>query len=489
MYRLSAKEIRERFLQKKNSAVEIATYFLDRATVLDSKINSFLSLLSHRMLHKAEELDRKLKEGKPLGKLAAVPVGIKDNTHIKGEITTCASRFLSHYRAPFDATVVELLEQEDALLIGKLNLDEFAMGSSTEFSAYQVTHNPWDLNCSPGGSSGGSAAAVAARLCPLSTGSDTGGSIRQPAAFCGVVGFKPTYGRVSRNGLVAFASSLDQIGPFAYNVEDIALMMDVIGKHCPKDSMSIPGPAPSYLEALNQPIAGKKVGVPWHFLEDLNQESKDNFLESIELLKSLGAEVVEVNLDILKYSIAVYYVLATAEASTNLARFDGVLHGNRSPLAQTLDEVYDLSKQEGFGPEVKNRILLGTYVLSSGYQDEYYTKAQKVRSLIIEHYRRAFAQCDIIAMPVSPFPAYLLSSIRDPLQMYLQDIYTVSVNLAGLPAVSVPSGFSDKKRPFGFQLIGAQMNDVEVLTFAHAFEKKCKHSQKIPPLFDYGGNL
>ncbi len=488
MYRQTAHEIHRRFIEGEISAKAIVEKTLSRIHRHDPKVGSFLRVLSDRALAQAEALDRKRAANKSLGRLAGVPVAIKDNMHIRGEFTTCASKFLSNYRPPFNATAVRLLEEEDAILIGKTNLDEFAMGSSTEHSAYQLSKNPWDLTCTPGGSSGGSAAAVAARFCPLATGTDTGGSIRQPASFCGVVGFKPTYGRVSRYGLVAFGSSLDQIGPFSYDVPDAALFMEVVGRHCPKDSTSINLPPEPYLKKIDGSIEGKKIGVPWHFLEDLDQEPKDNFLSSIDKLESLGAEIVEVDLDILKYSIAVYYIVATAEASTNLARFDGILHGNRSEIADTLNEVYDLSKGAGFGAEVKNRIMLGTYVLSSGYQGAHYTQAQKVRSLIIEHYHKAFKECDVIAMPVSPFPAFQLDSIHDPLQMYLADIYTISVNLAGLPAISVPSGFSSKQRPFGLQLIGAPMDDSLVLQCARAFEKAQPLTPFIPPLFDQENN-
>lgn len=484
MYRLSAVAIRKRFLNGEISARSIAETTLKRIEKHDPKLKAFLHILSDRMLNQADQLDQKRKAGKPLGKLAGVPIAIKDNIHIKKETTTCASKFLSNYRAVFDATVTHLMQEEDALIVGKTNLDEFAMGSSTENSAYQLTKNPWDLDCSPGGSSGGSAAAVAARLCPLSLGSDTGGSIRQPASFCGIVGFKPTYGRVSRYGLVAFASSLDQIGPFATSVADAAMIMEVLGRHCPHDSTSLNCAPENYLQKLDLDLRGTKIGVPMSFLSQLQDGAKENFLNALDVYKQLGATIVDVNLDILKYSVAVYYILATAEASTNLARFDGVRYGKRSARAMTLDEVYDLSKQEGFGPEVKKRILLGTYVLSSGYQDAYYKKAQKVRTLMIEQYKSAFTQCDIVAMPCSPFTTFKLGEIQDPLQMYLQDIYTISANLAGLPAISIPSGFDRLGRPFGLQLLGPQMHDSKVLSFAHAYELATPFHKSIPPLFD-----
>jgi aspartyl-tRNA(Asn)/glutamyl-tRNA(Gln) amidotransferase subunit A len=480
MHRLTAKEISERVRSKELSAMEIVQHFIGRIEKHDGEVGAFLNVFKQRAMNQAAAIDEKLAKGHPVGKLAGVPIAIKDNIHVFGELTTCASKFLTNYRAPFNATVSRLLEAEDAILIGKTNMDEFAMGSSTENSALQKTRNPWDLKCSPGGSSGGSAAAVAARLCPLALGSDTGGSIRQPAGFCGVVGFKPTYGRVSRFGLVAFGSSLDQIGPLATNVADAALVMEVIGKHCEKDSTSMDIPAEQYLSSLKVDAKGIKIGVPWQFLEGLQEETKHVFMQSLETYKRLGAEIVEVNLNLLKYSIAVYYILATAEASTNLARFDGIRYGVRSPRAVTLDEIYDLSKEEGFGPEVKRRILLGTYVLSAGYQDAYYKKAQKVRTLIIEEYKKAFEACDAVAMPVSPFPAFEIGAITDPLQMYLADIYTISVNLAGLPSVSIPNGFSKNGKPFGLQLTGPQKHDREVLAIAHALEQAYSYKDSIP---------
>jgi aspartyl-tRNA(Asn)/glutamyl-tRNA(Gln) amidotransferase subunit A len=484
MYRLSAQALRELFVKGELTAVAIAETCLKRIAHHDPKVGAFLAVLSERMIDRAEKLDQKRKAGKPLGKLAGVPMALKDNIHIKGEISTCGSLFLQNYRAVFDATVVKLLEEEDALLIGKTNLDEFAMGSSTENSAYHFTKNPWDLKCTPGGSSGGSAAAVSARLCPIAFGSDTGGSIRQPASFCGVVGFKPTYGRVSRYGLVAFGSSLDQIGPLAHSVEDVALAMEVIGRHCPHDSTSLDVPPEDYLKKAHADNPNLTIGVPWHFLEQLEKGAKDHFMQSIDVLKGIGAKIVDVDLDLLKYSIAIYYILATAEASTNLARFDGIRYGKRSTRAATLDEVYDFSKQEGFGPEVKKRILLGTYVLSSGYQDAYYKKAQKVRTLTIQKFKTAFSKCSIIAMPTSPFTTFPLGEIQDPLQMYLQDVFTIAANLAGLPAISVPSGFDAHGHPFGLQLLGPQMHDGAVLQCARAFEKASPFSQKIPSGFE-----
>lgn len=399
MYKLSAIEIRDKFLKGEVTSTEIVKYFLERIKKFDANIGAFLKIYEERALKQAAVLDTKRANGKELGKLASIPIAIKDNIHVKGETTTCASKFLTNFKAPFSSTVVNLLESEDAIIIGKTNLDEFAMGSSTENSALQKTYNPWNTKYAPGGSSGGSAAAVAARLCPLALGSDTGGSIRQPASLCGITGYKPTYGRVSRFGLVAFGSSLDQIGPFSTNVQDSALVMEVIGRHCERDSTSLAEPTEEYLSKMETKLEGTKIGVPWQFLEGLSEEPREIFNHSLETLKSLGAQLVDVDLSILKYSLPVYYILATAEASTNLARFDGVRYGVRSSKASSLDEVYDLSKEDGFGPEVKRRIMLGTFVLSAGYQDAYYKKAQKVRTLMIEHYKKAFQTCDLVAMP------------------------------------------------------------------------------------------
>lgn len=482
MYKLSARTLHKQFNEKKVSAEEITRYFLKRIETFDEQIGAFLAVFQERALEKARALDAKRAKGLPLGKLAGVPIGIKDNIHVKGELTTCASKFLVNYRAVFDATVTRLLEEEDAIILGKLNLDEFAMGSSTENSALRQTCNPWDLNCVAGGSSGGSTAAVAARLCPITLGSDTGGSVRQPAAFCGVVGFKPSYGRVSRYGLVAFGSSLDQIGPIAACTEDIGLAMEVMGRHDPHDATSLPGHPEEYL--LDGDLKGKKIGVPWDFLVDLQPEPKANFMEALEVLKSLGCEIVPIDLNILKYSLATYYIIATAEASTNLARFDGIRYGIRSPRAETLEQVYDYSRTEGFGREVKKRIFLGTYVLSAGYQDDYYKQATRVRVKIIESFNVAFEKCAVIAIPVCPTAAFEKGTIQDPLQMYLQDIYTIGVNLARLPAISVPSGFSVQKRPFGLQLIGAKREDTLVCRMAYSYEKAAPFSQEIPPLFD-----
>ena len=484
MYRKSALELHNAFVNGELTASEIASYFLQRIQTLDGDIQSFLNVLSDKVMAKAAQLDLKRASGLPLGKLAGVPLAIKDSIQIKGETTTCGSKFLSNYTAPFDATAIRLIEENDGLIIGKTNLDEFAMGSSTENSAYQTTRNPWNLSLAPGGSSGGSAAAVSGRLTPLALGSDTGGSIRQPAAFTGTIGFKPTYGRISRYGLVAFGSSLDQIGPFANTVKDIALMMEVMGHPCAFDATNVKEKGETYLDHLETSIQGKTVGVPWEFLADLSDESRKQFDKAVDVLKGIGVKIIEVKLDKLKYSIPIYYILSTAEASTNLARFDGIRYGKRSEKARSLDEIYDLSREEGFGAEVKQRILLGTFVLSSGYQEAYYKKAQKIRTLLIEEYKKAFKKCDIIAMPVTPTPAFEIGAMRDPLKMYLSDLYTVGANLAGLPAMSLPIGKDKENLPHGLQLLGPQMEDGKVLHFAHQFEKSLGLTEFIPPLFN-----
>lgn len=480
----SAHQLRALFTSGSLSAEKITAETLERIAKYNGTLNSFLSVFNERALEKARAIDKKRKNNQPLGKLAGIPIALKDNILVKGEIATCASKILANYRAPFDATVTRLLEEEDAILIGKTNMDEFAMGGSGTHSAFSIAKNPWDLAYTPGGSSSGSSSAVAARLCPIALGSDTGGSIREPAAFTGTTGFKPTYGRVSRFGLVAFASSLDQIGPLTLTAKDAALVMEVLSQHCERDSTSIPMPAPRYTVEIDQSIAYTKVGVPWSFLEELQGEPRQNFEAAIDVLKSLGVEIVDVDLEALKYGIAVYYVLAAAEASTNLARFDGIRYGVRSKNAKTLEDVYKDSRAEGFGWEVKNRILLGTYVLSSANQDTYYGKAQKVRTLIIKKLREAFAKCAMIALPVAPGTAFLLEGgISNPLEEYLQDLYTVGANLAGLPAISIPSGLSVSGRPFGLQLMGPQLHDAAVLRYAHAFQKATNFASLTPPGF------
>ncbi len=484
MYQKTAHALKKGFIEGELTASQIAAYFLERIQAFDEDVKAFLNIFSERMMEKAKELDLKKAKGEPIGKLAGIPIAIKDNIHVKGETTTCGSKFLSNYKAPFDATVTHLIEKEDGLIIGKTNLDEFAMGSSTENSAFQITHNPWNLSHSPGGSSGGSGAAVAARLCPLSLGSDTGGSIRQPASFTGTVGFKPTYGRVSRFGLVAFGSSLDQIGPFSSSVEDTALVMEVLGHHCNFDSTSLNINHEPYLDHLSTPVQGKKIGIPYKFLEKFNGNAAKQFHKGLDVFKELGIQLVNVNIDMINYSMPIYYILSTAEASTNLARFDGVRYGMRSEKATSIDEIYDFSRAEGFGDEVKQRIFLGTFVLSSGHQDAFYKKAQKIRTLIIREFKAAFKICDLIALPTTPTAAFEIGSIPDPIHMYLQDIYTICANLGGLPAISLPIGLDQDQLPHSIQLLGPQLGDKRVLNFAYQLEKTLNLSNFIPPLFD-----
>lgn len=471
LHKHTAKALNEGFVKGDFSAKDIAESFINHTVQKEPKVDSYLHFDPEFILNQAKLLDEKKARGEKLGALAGCPVAIKDNIHIKGQKTTCASKMLENYQALFDATCITYLKQADALLMGKTNMDEFAMGSSTEKSYFKPTKNPWDIKRVPGGSSGGSAACVAARFVPLSLGSDTGGSIRQPAAFTGIVGYKPSYGRVSRHGLVAFASSLDQIGPFALTVEDAYNVTKVLAQECPMDSTYIHKPFENFDKIRRRDLKGVKIAVPWHLIDDLDSEIKANFEKSIQTLKNLGAEIIEIDLNILKASIAVYYIIAPAEASTNLARYDGVRFGYRSPSAETLDDVYYLSRQEGFGHEVKRRILLGSYVLSSGFQHAYYQKAQKVRMQIAQKFKAIYTGCDLIAMPCTTTTAFELGAFQDPLKMYLQDLFTIPANLAGLPAVSIPSGFSKEGLPMGLQLQAASMNDELLLSCADVFEK------------------
>jgi aspartyl-tRNA(Asn)/glutamyl-tRNA(Gln) amidotransferase subunit A len=412
-----------------------------------------------------------------------MPIAIKDNLCTEGVTTTCSSRMLQHFLPPYDATVVAKLKEQDYILLGKTNLDEFAMGSSTEHSAFGPSRNPWNLHCVPGGSSGGSAAAVAADECVAALGSDTGGSIRQPAAFCGVVGLKPTYGRVSRYGLVAFASSLDQVGPITKDVPDAALLLGAIAGHDPMDSTSADLPVPDYTKALRKKDLKKlTVGVPTEFFtEGLDPEVEGAVRDAIGELKNLGGTIKEIHLPRTDAAIAVYYVIATAEASSNLARYDGVKFGLRAKETKDLLDLYMKTRQEGFGPEVKRRIMLGTYALSAGYYDAYYGKAQVVRTLICQDFRAAFNEVDVIVTPVTPTPAFKLGEkSEDPLEMYLSDIYTISVNLAGLPAISVPCGISKAGLPIGLQLIGRAFEEETLLRAAHAYEQSTQWHRKKP---------
>jgi aspartyl-tRNA(Asn)/glutamyl-tRNA(Gln) amidotransferase subunit A len=474
--------IRTRIASRDLSAVEVCRAALDRIDTLGASLNAFRAVARDRALARAAELDaRSDLAGLPL---LGVPIAIKDNMCTRGIPTTASSRILEGYIPPYDATVVERLEAAGAVIVAKTNCDEFAMGSSTENSAYGPTRNPWALDRTPGGSSGGSAAAVAAEIVPVALGSDTGGSIRQPAAMCGVVGFKPSYGRVSRYGLLAFASSLDQIGPFATTVQDAALVMQAIAGYDPRDSTSLQAPVQDLAAGLsNDSLRGVRIGVPRHlFREGVDATVLSAFDAAIEETRRCGADIVEVTLDNSPEAIPVYYVIATAEASANLARYDGVRFGYRADDATTLGEMYDRTRGRGFGREVKRRIMLGTYVLSAGYYDAYYLKAQQVRTLIRQDYERAFQQADVIAMPTSPTAAFALGErTEDPVQMYLSDVFTVGANLAGLPAVSIPCGLTSTRLPIGLQFTGRRMEDGTVLRIAHSYERATSWSSERPP--------
>ena len=483
LHKLSLCELQKKFTAGEVTAVEIVRAYFLRIGQVESKIKAFVTQAKDAALQQAAGLDARLKGWRKTMPLTGMPLAIKDNLCTEGVTTTCASRTLQHFIPPYDATVIAKLRAQDYILLGKTNLDEFAMGSSTEHSAFGPSRNPWNLHCVPGGSSGGSAAAVAADECAAALGSDTGGSIRQPAAFCGVVGLKPTYGRVSRYGLVAFASSLDQVGPITKDVADAALLLGAIAGHDPMDSTSADLPVPDYTKALKKKDLKKlTVGVPAEFFaEGLDPEVEQAVRAAIEELKNLGGTIKEIHLPRTDAAVAVYYVIATAEASSNLARYDGVKFGLRAKETKDLLDLYTKTRQEGFGPEVKRRIMLGTYALSSGYYDAYYGKAQAVRTLICQDFRTAFNEVDLIVTPVTPTPAFRLGEkSEDPLQMYLSDIYTISINLAGVPAISVPCGFSKAGLPIGMQLIGRAFEEETLLRAAHAYEQSTHWHLKKP---------
>ncbi len=471
--------------RREASAADLTRACLEQIQRVDGQIHAFISYDPQDALAQAEAADTlRARAGDPAKPLLGVPIAIKDVIAVKGHRLNCASRILDGFISPYDATVVEKLRAAGAVVFGRLNMDEFAMGSSTETSAFGPTRNPWDLERVPGGSSGGSAAAVVADECIASLGSDTGGSIRQPAAMCGCVGLKPTYGRVSRYGLVAYASSLDQIGPLGKTVRDVATLLGVIAGHDTRDSTSVPVPVPDYAAALNCSIKGTKIGLPKEYmLGGLDTEVKQAVEAAVNHLASLGAEIFEISLPHTEYAIATYYIIATAEASTNLARFDGVRYGLRLAGADPT-ELYCRTRGVGFGPEVKRRIILGTYALSAGYYDAYYMRAQKVRTLIRQDFLRAFEQVDAIVTPTAPTPAFRLGEkIDDPLQMYLSDIYTISCNLAGICGISVPCGFTKSpKLPIGLQILGKHFGEVTILKIAHAYEQSTDWHKHKPPL-------
>ncbi len=457
--------------------------YLERIAALDPQVRAYITVTRERALAAAESADRRWSAGRPASPIDGAPVAVKDLLCTRGERTTCGSRILEHFVPPYDATVIQRLEAAGAVILGKTNMDEFAMGSSTEHSAFFTTRNPWDLSRVPGGSSGGSAAAVAADLAAAALGSDTGGSIRQPAAFTGTVGLKPTYGRVSRYGLVAFASSLDQIGPLTKDVADAALVLGAIAGRDPLDSTSADVPVPDYVEALRQPVEGLRVGVPdEYFVDGMDPEIEQAVREAIEALKRLGARVEPISLPTTDWALAAYYLIAPAEASSNLARYDGVKYGSRVPGARDLIEMSSRTRAQGFGAEVKRRIMLGTYALSAGYYDAYYGKAQKVRTLVRRDFEAAFSRVDVIVTPTTPNVAFRLGEKEDPLAMYLNDVFTIPVNLAGLPGLSLRCGFTRASLPIGLQFIGRPFDEATLLRVAHAYEQATGWLDRRPPL-------
>ncbi|GGW51236.1 Asp-tRNA(Asn)/Glu-tRNA(Gln) amidotransferase subunit GatA [Vreelandella hamiltonii] len=461
------------------SSRELTSHFLQRIEKTDDKLNSFITVTAEQALNQAEAADQARAAG-TASKLAGIPLALKDIFCTQGVKTTCGSRMLDNFIAPYDATVVEKLAAAGTISLGKTNMDEFAMGSSNENSHYGAVKNPWDLSAVPGGSSGGSAAAVAAGLVPAAMGTDTGGSIRQPAAFCGITGLKPTYGRVSRYGMIAYASSLDQAGPMARTAEDCALLLNVVAGHDLRDSTSVARGVPDYTETLNAPLSGLKIGLPREYFGDgLDPGVEQAVRDAIKVYESLGATVREVSLPHTHYAIPAYYVIAPAEASSNLSRFDGVRFGHRCKAPADLIDLYTRSRAEGFGEEVKRRILIGTHTLSEGFFDAYYTKAQKVRRLIRQDFLDAFEDVDVLMGPASPTPAFDLGAKKDPVSMYLQDIYTIAVNLAGIPGISVPAGFAGG-RPVGLQILGTHFAEAQLLNVAHQFQQATDWHLKQP---------
>ena len=478
---LTVHELVEKIKNKELTVTEINKAYIDRINEKEKDVQAFITLLTEEALKEAESIEKK----ENLSELAGIPIGIKDNICTKNIKTTCASKMLENFVSPYDATVIEKLESKGIINLGKLNLDEFAMGGSTEYSAFKVTKNPWNLKNVPGGSSGGSAAAVAANLVPWALGSDTGGSIRQPASFCGVVGLKPTYGLVSRYGLVAFASSLDQIGPITKDVKDAAILLNVIVGHDEKDTTSEKINDKDYTKCLKNDVKGLKIGIPKEYFSDgINVEVKAKLEETIEKYRQLGAEVEEFSLSIADYALATYYIIACAEASSNLGRFDGIRYGYRTKNYSNLNDIFVNSRTEGFGAEVKRRIILGTYVLSSGYYDAYYKKAQKVRTIIKQEFAKLFEKYDLLLTPTSPTVAYEIGTkSNNPLEMYLADLCTVSVNIAGLPGISIPCGVDKAGLPIGLQLIGKPFGEETIIQAAYTYEQEVKFRENHKPTF------
>ena len=479
LYELTVHELMDKLDRKEITSEEIVKSYSKRIEEKEKDIQAFVTTTTDTAIEKARNVSREN------SRLAGIPIGIKDNICTKGVKTTCSSKMLENFIAPYNATVIEKIENEGLISLGKLNMDEFAMGASTEYSAFKTTKNPWNLQTVPGGSSGGSAAAVAANLVPWALGSDTGGSIRQPAALCGVVGLKPTYGMVSRYGLVAFASSLDQIGPITKDVEDAAILLNAISGHDEKDSTSVNLPKKDYTQNLVEDVSKLKIGVPKEFFgEGINEEVKTSVEKAIEQYRKLGATVEECSLNIANEALAVYYIIACAEASSNLGRFDGIRYGYRTKNFNNLKDIYKNSRSEGFGAEVKRRIILGTYVLSSGYYDAYYKKAQKVRTVIKQEFEKLFEKYDVLITPTSPTVAYEIGTkSNNPLEMYLADLCTVSVNIAGLPGISIPCGVDSQGMPIGLQLIGKPFGEETIIQAAYTYEQEIKFREKYKPEF------
>lgn len=480
---LTVHELKEKIKNKEITITQIVQAYIEKIEEREKEVEAFVTIQKEEALQKAKEIDEKIAKGEEIGELTGIPIGIKDNICTKGVRTTCSSKMLEDFIAPYDATVIEKINENEMISLGKLNMDEFAMGSSTETSYFKTTKNPWDLRKIPGGSSGGSAAAVAANMVPWALGTDTGGSIRQPASLCGIVGLKPTYGLVSRYGVVAFASSLDQVGVLTKDVQDGAELLNAIVGKDEKDTTSVDVGNKNYTTSLQKDIKGLKIGVPKEFFaEGINPEVKETILGVIEEYKKMGAEVEEISLDVAQYALATYYIIACAEASSNLGRFDGIRYGHRTKNFKDLKELYKNSRSEGFGAEVKRRIILGTYVLSSGYYDAYYKKAQQVRTLVMEQFNKAFEKYDVIITPTSPTTAFKIGEkSNNPLEMYLSDICTVSVNIAGLPGISIPVGVDKEGMPIGMQIIGNKFQEETILNVAYVMEQRLKFREKYKP--------
>lgn len=478
---LTAHEIHDLYVKHEITVPEVVKAYIEKIKQDDVKIKAYVTVCEEEALQKAEEIQAKFDDGEEVGPFAGIPVAVKDNICTKGVKTTCSSKMLENFVAPYSATVYQKVEEAGMIMLGKANMDEFAMGGSTENSAFFKTHNPINLNKVPGGSSGGSAAAVAGNLAPVSLGSDTGGSIREPASFCGIVGLKPTYGLVSRYGLVAFASSLDQIGPMGKDVEDCAKLLNVIAGHDEMDSTSAKLDKKDYSKALVSDVKGLRIGVPKEFMgEGVNQEVREAIQKVIEEYKALGAVVSECSLPATEYALPAYYIIACAEASANLGRYDGIRYGYRTPNYENLQDIYRNSRSEGFGEEVKRRIILGTYVLSSGYYDAYYKKAQKVRTIVKQGFDKVFEEFDVLLTPTVPMTAFDIGSkIQDPLEMYMTDILTVSVNIAGVPAISIPCGKDHEGMPIGMQLIAKHFNEEKMIQAAYTYEQKVKGKEGV----------